>query len=124
MASYVLVVDDEKSICELLRRQLEGWGYSVQTALSAAQALEIMLVEPASIAIIDLKMPGRDGLWLADQFRKRWEKTAVVIATGTDDIASIEQCRQMGAVDYVLKPFDREMLRQAMIRASSRALAD
>ena len=124
MASYVLVVDDEKSICELLRRQLEGWGYSVKTALSAAEALEAMLEETASIAIIDVKMPGRDGLWLADRFRTRWPKTAVVIATASDDISSIETSRRMGAVDYVLKPFDREMLRQAMVRASSRAGGD
>lgn len=117
MASFVLVVDDEERICSLLRRRLEGWGYRVETALSATDALEMMLADPASIAILDIRMPGHDGLWLAEQIRQRW-KTAIIIATGADDMGTIERIREVGAVDYVLKPFDRELLRQAMQRAA------
>ena len=117
MASYVLVVDDEERICHLLRRRLEGWGYRVETALTATEALEMMLADPASIAVLDIRMPGHDGLWLAEQIRQRW-KTAIIIATAADDMGSIERSRQVGAVDYVLKPFDRELLRQAMQRAA------
>ena len=79
-----------------------------------------MLAEPADIAIIDIRMPGRDGLWLAEQICQRWSKTAIIMATGADDIASIEKSRKVGAVAYVLKPFDRELLRQALIRASAK----
>jgi DNA-binding NtrC family response regulator len=118
MASYVLIVDDEEPIRRFLRRRLEGWGYTVKEAESATQALERMLSEPAAIAIIDITMPGRDGLWLAEQIRKRWSKTAIIMATGADDMRSVEESRQLGAVDYVLKPFDRELLRQALVRAS------
>jgi DNA-binding NtrC family response regulator len=118
MVSYVLVVDDEESIRRVLRRRLERWGYEVQEACGATQALEMMLSEPASIAIIDIRMPGRDGLWLTEQFRQRWSKAAIIIATGADDIDSIEKSRKLGAVDYVLKPFDQELLRQAMERAA------
>ena len=117
MASYVLVVDDEERICHLLRRHLEGWGYRVETALTAADALEMMLADPASIAVLDIRMPGHDGLWLAEQIRQRW-RTAIIIATGADDMGTIERSRKVGAVDYVLKPFDRELLRQAMQRAA------
>jgi len=76
-----------------------------------------LLAEPAAIALIDIRMPGRDGLWLAEQIRHRWSQTAIIVATGADDLGSIEKSRQIGAVDYVLKPFDRELLRQAMERA-------
>jgi len=76
-----------------------------------------MLAEPSAIAIIDIKMPGRDGLWLAEQIRQRWSRTAIIVATGADDIATIERSRKVGAIDYVLKPFDRELLRQALERA-------
>lgn len=118
MVSYVLVVDDEQPIRALLRRRLERWGYTVKEAESATQALERMLSEPAAVAIIDIQMPGRDGLSLAKQIRQRWSKTAIIMATGADDMRSIEESRQLGAVDYVLKPFDRELLRQALVRAS------
>jgi two-component system response regulator YesN len=118
MASYVLVVDDEASIRGFLTRRLEAWGYAAREAKDSTQALEMMLVEPADIAVIDLRMPGRDGLWLAEHIRQRWSKTAIVIATAADDLPSIEKARKLGAVDYVLKPFDQTLLRQAMERAT------
>jgi len=65
MASYVLVVDDEEPIRSFLRRRLEGWGYTVRGAGSATAALELMVADPATIAIIDIGIPGHDGLWLA-----------------------------------------------------------
>jgi DNA-binding NtrC family response regulator len=121
MPSYVLVVDDEEPICTLLRRQLEGWGYAVEIALNATEGLERMLVDPASIAIVDLKMPGRDGLWLAEQIHKRWPRTAIIIATGAHEFGSIEESRTLGVVDWVLKPFDREQLRHIITRAAAGA---
>jgi CheY-like chemotaxis protein len=121
MASYVLIVDDEEPIRRFLRRRLESWGYKVQEAESATEALERMLSEPAAIAIIDIRMPGRNGLWLAEQIRQRWSKTAIIMATGADDMGSVEKSRKLGAVDYVLKPFDRELLRQALVRAGNAA---
>jgi two-component system response regulator VicR len=116
MASYVLVVDDEKPIRDILRRRLEGWGYVVKEAANASAALELMLAERAAFAIVDIRMPGHDGLWLVEQIRERWH-IPIIMATGADDMASVERSRQLGAIDYVLKPFDRELLRQAVTRA-------
>lgn len=118
MASYVLVVDDEASIRAFLTRRLEAWGFPAREAKDSTQALGMMSAEPADIAIVDLRMPGRDGLWLTEQIRRRWSNTAIIIATGVDDLMSIEIARTLGAVDYVLKPFDQTLLHQAMERAS------
>ena len=117
MASYVLVVDDEASVRGFLTRRLEAWGYPAREARDSTQALEMMLAEPADIVFIDLRMPGRDGLWLTEQIRQGWSNTSIVIATGADDFLSVSKARKLGAVDYVLKPFDKTMLRQAMERA-------
>jgi CheY-like chemotaxis protein len=117
--SYVLVVDDEEPIRKILRRQLIGWGYSVRTAPNAKEALEYMFGEPAAIAVIDIGMPGRDGLWLTERIREKWSKTVIVIITGAADIETIERSRQLGVVDYVLKPFGSEVLRQALQRAAT-----
>jgi DNA-binding NtrC family response regulator len=116
--SYVLVVDDEELIRNLLRRQLAGWGYNVRTASNATEALELMFAEPAAIALIDILMPGRDGLWLAERIRDKWSKTAVIIVSGVGDIGMVENSKELGVIDYIQKPFVKELLRQALERAA------
>ena len=117
---YVLVVDDEESIRKLLTRWLGGWGYESKEAANADAAIELMTAEPAAIILCDVLMPLRDGIWLAEQVRARWPQTAVVMASSAQDMETVMRMRQQGAVDYVTKPFGREMLRQALQRASER----
>src|SRR5438552_3229658 len=118
--AYVLVVDDEESIRKLLIRWLEGWGYQAKQAGSAADALEQMEAEPASIVLCDVMMPVHDGIWLAEQVRTRWPQAAVIMASSAQDMETVMRMRKQGAVDYVTKPFGREMLRQALQRASDK----
>jgi CheY-like chemotaxis protein len=115
---YVLVVDDEESIRGVLRRRLEEWGYTVKDAANAGDALELMLAEPAAIALLDIQLPGHDGLWLAERIRGRWPQTPIIVASGADDMELVEKSRRLGAVDYVMKPFHKELLRQALQRAA------
>jgi DNA-binding NtrC family response regulator len=116
---YVLVVDDEAPICNLLTRWLQVWGYEARQAKSAAEALECMMAEPASIMLCDIRMPGHDGIWLLDRVRDRWPQTAVIMATGVDDIQVVARSQRSGVVDYVTKPFGRELLLQALQRAEA-----
>lgn len=115
---YVLIVDDEEPIRNLLRRQVAGLGYRVRTASTSMEALELMGAEPADIALIDLRMPGRDGLWLTERIHELWRKTVVVIITAVDDITLIENNKKVVVVDYLRKPFDRESLRRSLERAA------
>ena len=117
---YVLVVDDEESIRKLLMRWLAGWGYQSKEAPNANDAIEQMTAEPAAIMLCDVMMPVHDGVWLAEQVRTRWPQTAVVMASSAQDMETVMRMRKQGAVDYVTKPFGREMLRQALQRASER----
>jgi two-component system, NtrC family, nitrogen regulation response regulator NtrX len=118
--AYVLVVDDEESIRKLLTRWLEGWGYQSKQASNAADAITLMDAEPAEVVLCDVMMPGQDGVWLAEQVGTRWPQTAVIMASGAQDMETVMRMRKQGAVDYVTKPFGREMLRQALQRASER----
>jgi two-component system NtrC family response regulator len=118
--AYVLVVDDEEAIRTLLTRWLSGWGYEAKQAGNADEAIEIMTVEPADIMLCDVMMPVHDGIWLAEQVRGRWPQTAVIMASSAQDMETVMRMRKQGAVDYVTKPFGREMLRQALQRASDR----
>jgi CheY-like chemotaxis protein len=95
----VLVVDDEPPVCEFLRRWLEAWGYAVRQAGNATEALEVMLADPASIMLCDIRMPGHDGLWLAERVHEKWPQTAIIMATALDDLPTVLKSRQLGAVD-------------------------
>jgi len=117
---YVLVVDDEESIRKLLTRWLAGWGYQSKEAGNADAAIEQMTAEPAAIMLCDVMMPVHDGIWLAEQVRTRWPETAVIMASSAQDMETVMRMRKQGAVDYVTKPFGREMLRQALQRASEK----
>ena len=77
----------------------------------------MMTAEPADIILCDVMMPVHDGIWLAEQVRSRWPQTAVIMASSAQDMETVMRMRKQGAVDYVTKPFGREMLRQALQRA-------
>ncbi len=117
---YVLVVDDEESIRKLLTRWLTGWGYQSKEAANGDEAIAQMTAEPASIILCDVMMPVHDGIWLAEQVRNRWPQTALIMASSAQDMETVMRMRKQGAVDYVTKPFGREMLRQALQRARER----
>lgn len=119
MATTVLVVDDERSVRDFLGHWLEGWGYDVVQAASATDALQAMLLKPAPIILCDIRMPGQDGLWLVDRVRATWPTTAIIMATGVDDLQTVMKTQRAGVIDYVTKPFGWELLRQALKRAEA-----
>lgn len=116
----VLIVDDEPQVRRLLGRWIAGWGYRVKEAAGAAEALTEMEAAPADIMIIDIGMPERDGLWLAEQVRARWPGVPMIMATGIDESAVVRTSRRVGAAAYVTKPFDPDLLRQAVDHAAGR----
>lgn len=115
----VLVVDDEAVVREFLTRCLERAGYTVNQAASADEALDLMIAAPASVVLCDIRMPGQDGLWLAARLRARWPETRVVMASAIDDIETVRQSRELGAVDYISKPIKMEQLLQVVGRLSA-----
>jgi putative nucleotidyltransferase with HDIG domain len=122
----VLIVDDEASVRHIMRRWLESRGYTVTVAADAVKALACLSASPTAVALCDLRMPGRDGLWLTDQLRREYPDTAVIIATGVNDVAAAVEGLRQGVVDYLTKPFDRERLFDAVSRGVEwhRAAAD
>jgi two-component system response regulator GlrR len=116
----VLIVDDEELVRALLSRWLAAWGYRVKEASSADQALTAMTAEPAHIVVCDVRMPDRDGLWLAEQLHAGWPATAIIMATGHHESGIVHKSRTVGAVAYLTKPFDAHLMRQAVDHASGR----
>ena len=115
----VLIVDDDASVRDVISVLLQEEGYECRTASSAEAALDVAAAHAPPLVISDMKMPGRDGIWLLEAFRERYPETAVIMLTGYGDTEAAVDCLRRGAVDYLLKPPKLTDL----IRAIERALA-
>ncbi len=113
----ILVVDDEPHIRAVISRWAESFGYVAHQAPDADTALSLMDGSRISVAVCDVRMPGHDGLWLAGEIRGRHPDIAVILATGADDGRVARRGRDLGAMDYLVKPFDGDRLAGALRRA-------
>ena len=106
----ILVVDDEEIVRESLGGWLEKDGYTVAWAPDGRSAIERLKTEPWSIMVVDLKMPGMDGLQVLEEAKKLRPEIAVVIMTAYATVDTAVSAMKMGAYDYLVKPFDPEEL--------------
>src|SRR6476469_7288373 len=112
----VLIVDDENGVRDLMARWREAGGYAVTTAANAEEALGQIEAAPPAVALCDIRMPGHDGLWLAERIRQQYPETAVIMATGVHDVGPAVSSLRQGVVDYLTKPFGRDRLRESVSR--------
>lgn len=111
--ALILIVDDERSVRQVLARWIQGAGHEILEAESADAALQVMEKQPAAVVFCDIQMPGHDGLWLTAELRKRYRKTAVVLATGVSTVAP-QISMQAGVLAYLVKPFRPESVIDAL----------
>jgi two-component system response regulator HydG len=106
----ILVTDDELSMRESLAAWLSKGGYAVETAASGEEALEALEARPFDLMLLDVKMPGLDGLAVLERVRERHPDLQVIMITAYGSIETAVQAMKQGARDYLLKPFDPEHL--------------
>lgn len=116
-----MLVDDEKKICELLNTMLTQDGYAVDVAYSAPDAIEQMEGGDHDLLITDIKMPGMDGLELANRVRNFDENLPVVAITGYATIDTAVQALRQGIDDYVAKPFKARDIRRVIDKVLEKA---
>ncbi len=119
-AVKILVVDDERDIREGIERILKRMGFVVFTASRGEEALAILEKETVSIAILDLKMPGMDGLELHKRIQVIDEQIIVIIITGYATIETAIEAMKQGVYDFIPKPFEPEHLRIVVNRANEK----
>jgi len=112
-----LVVDDEPRLRRVLVRLLEGEGFTCSEAGSGTEALEMMHHDPVPLVISDLRMPQMDGVTLLREILARWPDTAVIVVTAVAEVESAVACLQLGALDYVAKPFHLDEVRARVMQA-------
>ena len=117
----VLVVDDDPVVAKSFNRVLTDKGYLVVTAQNAQQALERMRGEDVDLVYTDIRMPGMDGLELAEKVKARRPWTPVVIVTGYGTTANEERARAAGVSAFLHKPLSPQMIEDSAFVALQQA---
>jgi DNA-binding NtrC family response regulator len=109
-APRVLLVDDEDRFRTNLAKMLTLQGLEVAAAASGREALELLQLAPYDVALVDLRMPGMDGLETLAQMKKAAPSLEVIILTGHASMDAALQINKLGGYDYLLKPCPQEEL--------------
>ena len=115
----LLIVEDEKELCDTIAKSLYDVGYEVDTSYNGSEALEYVLTEEYDLIVLDLNLPGIDGMDILRELRRENEETKVLILSARSQIADKVEGLDAGANDYLAKPFHLEEL-EARIRSLTR----
>lgn len=107
----ILIIDDEPKMCKILRFALEPVGYQVTTAESAEEGVEKFDGAEFDLVLTDLKMPGKDGLYVLDTVKKKRPDTEVILMTAYATAQNAVDAMKKGAYDYIIKPFEMDELK-------------
>jgi adenylate cyclase len=112
-AGRVLVVDDDRLNRIVLTRSLERDGHRVRTAENGREALQLLREDPSDVVLLDIVMPELDGVAVLEQIKTdpALQHVPVIMISGVDEIESVVRCIEIGAEDYLPKPFDPVLLR-------------
>lgn len=120
MKPRILVVDDEAIVLRSCVRILGEGDYRVDTAGTGPEALQKMDSDAADLVILDIKMPGMDGIEVLRRIKETHPETEVIMVTGLSQIDTAVQCMKLGAFDYLPKPFDPTQLKSVVESALER----
>lgn len=120
MGKRILVVDDEVVVLGAVSKALRKMDCAIDTVESAEEALKLMADRPYHVVITDLMMPGTDGLGLMKALRDRGSRAETIVITGYSSVESALKAKQLGAFEYVTKPFTRQEILSVVVRALRR----
>ena len=115
MPSKILVVDDEQAVCKELRLFLEGKGFSVVEAYSGDEAIEAYKQESPDVVLLDIRMPGKDGVETLHELKELDPDASVIMVTAVHEEDIAKQAMAEGAFEYITKPINREYLEMALM---------
>lgn len=117
----VLIVDDDVNLCIVLSEELEINNYKVNYVNSADEAFAFLEYNTVDIILLDLKMPVKDGLYVLEKLKSKKINSKVIVLTAYADIESAIKTAQLGAVDFLSKPYDINDLLFSMNKALNEA---
>lgn len=106
----LLIVDDEVEICDFLKSFFEERSYDVKSATSGEAALKVVEEFNPKVILLDIKMPGIDGVEVLKRVKSKHPKIKVIMVTALETRDKIEECLRLGADNYITKPLSLEYL--------------
>jgi len=113
-ASRILVIDDNPNVVDILGRCLREEGYGVLGALTSDEGLKLAILSRPELVLLDLTLPGTNGIELLKRIRSTNPTTRVIIVTGNTDPALAREALELGALAYIDKPFDFAYLKRVI----------
>lgn len=123
MADKILLIDDEVDFVETLAERMRSRDMDVSTSTSAIEALEKIDKESFDAIVLDLQMPGMDGLEALKKIKAKNPKLQVILLTGQATVEKSIQAMKLGALDLLEKPADIEMLTEKIKQASTEKMS-
>jgi two-component system nitrogen regulation response regulator GlnG len=117
---HILIVDDEEAVCWALQRALTAEGHSAETAASAEQAFAKIARRRPDVVVLDVRLPGMDGLTALARLRESAFDAPVIVITAFGNLATAVKAVENGAFEYLTKPFDLSQALDAVSRALRR----
>ncbi|HMK13805.1 MAG TPA: response regulator [Burkholderiales bacterium] len=106
----VFVVDDDEAVCDMLRTLIEADGFKVQTWRTAEAFLADYEISRPGCLVLDLDLPGMDGLELAEMLLAQRARLPIIIVSGRGDLLTSSRAKSINAMAYLSKPFDNQLL--------------
>ena len=119
----ILVVDDEPEVCKLAERILRQDQFQVLSAISGPAALAELQQHAVALVILDICLPGMDGIQVLKKIRETHKDLPVVMLTGHADLDSAREAMRLGAYDYITKPFNIDLMKKIVREAAARGTA-
>lgn len=110
----ILVVDDERDVCDFVRHFFEERGFQVFTACKGEDAIAIARTERPEMALLDIKMAGMDGIAILKYLKEIDKNVKVIMVTALDDQDKINEACKLGACEYITKPLVLEHLERVV----------
>lgn len=121
----ILIVDDEERFLSTTSKLLRRLGYQVKTASSGRQALELLADIDLPVVVLDVKMPGMDGIETLKEIKRRFPMAQVIMLTGHATVESAVEGMENGAFDYLMKPTDiNDLIHKAEAAFQRRQLSE
>ncbi len=111
----LLIVDDEQGLLDALSEEFAAQGFEVETATSGLEAIEKAEAEAPDLVLLDIRMPGMDGLETLGRLMEIQPGLGVIVVSAVHDADMAQRAMELGAFDYLTKPFDLDYLRASVV---------
>ncbi len=124
MKGHLVIIDDDEVLCTRLAKAMEKRGYTVRTAFTVADGIKVAKEFEPEFAVVDLRLADGNGLEVVDQLREIVEDCRIIMMTAYGNIATAVAAVKAGAIDYLAKPADADMIEKALLQTDDVTLPE